>query len=86
MKNYLTIENGTANLVNSGKALTSIGSIVLDATNNMVVRRNIMNGKTSALDINAFNEYIFNMNTSRQSLAGNIFSRITSGIQTLKPL
>ena len=85
LKNYLTIENGTANLINSGKALTSIGSIVLDATNNMVVRRNIMNGKTSALDINAFNEYIFNLNASRQSLAGNIFSRITSGIQALKP-
>jgi hypothetical protein len=84
VKDYIEISDNTVNLVNSGKALTSIGMLVLDATNNMVIRRNIMDGSTSSLDINAFNEYIFNLIDVRKSIAPSIFEKISLGIQSIK--
>lgn len=84
IKDYISVEDGKVTLVNVGKALTSAGSIVLDATNNMIMRRNIMSGKTSSIDINGFNEYTFNVTNIRQTLAPNIFSRVLNGINTIK--
>lgn len=84
IKNYVEIKNDTVNMVNTGKALTSVGAILVEATNNMIVRRNIMAGKTSVLDINSYNEFIYHMGDARQSIAPNIFSKISSGINALK--
>lgn len=84
IKDYVEISNGTVNLINPGKALTSVGSILVEATNNMVVRRNIISGKTVSLDINSFNEYIFNASSVRKSVGANIYSRISDGIRAIK--
>ena len=65
IKPFVGITGSTVNLVNSGKALTAIGAFVIEATNNMMVRRAVMTGKTSALDINSLNEYIWQANDAR---------------------
>lgn len=84
IKPYISVDNNVVNLTNPGKALTSIGSMVIEATNNMIVRRNVLSGKTTALDITALNEYMYHINDARESVAPNVFSRILTGIQSIK--
>jgi hypothetical protein len=81
---YISVDKNVVNLTNPGKALTTIGLLVIEATNNMIVRRNVLSGKTSALDISALNEYIYHVNDARESVAPNVFSRILTGIQSIK--
>lgn len=84
MKAFVTTNSDAVNLVNPGKALTAVGTMVTEATGDMIVRRNIMTNKTSSLDINSFNEYNSHYNSVRQDIAPNIFSSILGGISSIK--
>jgi hypothetical protein len=81
---FISINDGKVDLVNSGKSMTSIGNMVLDATTDLIVRRNIMQSQTSSLDINGFNEYQYSYNSGRGTIAPGIFSRVMSGIENFK--
>lgn len=84
IKPFVAISDSSVNLNNAGKAMTSVGAMVLDATSDLLVRQGIMTQQTSNLDINAFNEYQYNYNTSRASVANGIFSTVTSGVAQIK--
>jgi hypothetical protein len=84
IKDYVEIKDGAVHLTNSGKALTVVGSMVLDATNNLLVRKQILSGSTSTLDLNAYNEYLYHYQTARKSIASSIMGRIGDGIKSLK--
>jgi hypothetical protein len=71
------------NLVNSGKALTAVGSILVEGVNNLAVRRQIMNGQTK-MNIDNYNEYQFQYNEIRRKLSGRIFANIHQGITDLQ--
>lgn len=81
---FINVTDGAVDLVNSGKSMTSIGNMVLEATTDLIVRRNVMQSQTSNLDINGFNEYIYTYNTGRGTIAPGIFSRVMSGIEQFK--
>lgn len=81
---YINITDTEVNLINAGKAMTSVGNLVIDATSDLVVRRNIMQNQTSSLDINGFNEYQYSYNSSRYNVAPGIFSRILDGVAVIK--
>ena len=84
IKQYVAITDSSVNLVNSGKALTSVGNMVLDATSDLMVRQGIMTQQTTNLDINGFNEYQYNYNQSRATVANGIFSTVISGLTQIK--
>lgn len=81
---FLRVVDGKVEFINSGKALVGVGNMVSEATTNMIVRRRIMAGKTSALDISSFNEYIANVNETRARLIGRIHDHVASGISGFK--
>lgn len=81
---FISVDEGKVDLVNSGKSMTSIGNMVLEATTDLVVRRNVMQSQTSSLDINSFNEYIHNYNGGRNAIAPGIFDKVVAGIQQFK--
>lgn len=84
IRDYLRVKDGKVEFINSGKALVGVGNMVSEATTNMIVRRKIMSGKTSALDISGFNEYMANVNETRARLVGRIHDHVASGITGFK--
>lgn len=84
IKPYVQITESSVDLINSGKALTTVGGMVTDATSDLLVRQGIMTQQTSNLDINSFNEYQYNYNMSRGSVASGIFSTVTAGVLQIK--
>jgi hypothetical protein len=84
IKPFVSVENGAVNLVNPGKALGVVGHIVSEVSDNLIIRNNILNNKTSSLDINAYNEYIYNFNSTKIKIAPGIYQRILVGIKDVK--
>lgn len=83
LKNYITIEDDHVEFLNNERVLTSVGFILMDATLNMLFRRQILDGKTSTIDINGFNEYLFHNSDARHNISTKIFEHIYSGIDIL---
>lgn len=84
VSSYINITDTKVELINAGKAMTSVGNMVIDASTDLSVRRNIMQQQTSSLDINGFNEYQYSYNSSRYNIAPGIFSRVIDGIAQIK--
>lgn len=84
LKPFISVEDGKVNFINYGKSLVSVGNIITEAANNMILRRRIMNNQTNSLDMNSFNEFIFNNNDIRSQISSKIFNNINSSISALK--
>jgi hypothetical protein len=84
IREYISVEDNRVELVNVGKALTSVGNILIEATNNMILRRKIMAGQTSSLNLDSFNELLFVNNAMRSNIGSKIFDRVHTGISELK--
>lgn len=86
IKPFINITEESVEMTNIGKGMTAVGSMVTDATTDLVVRRNIMQNNTSVLDISGFNEYQYTYNSSRYNLAPSIYSRVLASIDAGREL
>jgi hypothetical protein len=84
IKPFVNISDTQVNLVNAGKAMTTVGHMVIDATSDLSVRGGIIQNQTSTLDINAFNEYQYTYGAARSNITAGVFSRITDGVTLIK--
>lgn len=84
IREYLIIDKESVNLKNYGKATTNIGGCILKAVGDLMLRNEIISGKTSSVDINGFNEASYIYEKSRQNTRNSIYSRINSSIKEYK--
>jgi hypothetical protein len=84
IKPYINITDDKVDLVNIGKAMTTVGNMVVDAVTDVGVRRDVLKGETSSLDITSFNEYQYSYNNIRNNIANGVFNRVMSGMVAAK--
>jgi hypothetical protein len=84
LKPFITMNDESVDMINVGKGMTAVGSMVVDAISDVGVRRDIIKGKTSSLNIDGFNGYQYLYNNIRSNIAGGIYSRVMSSIEATK--